>query len=87
MSFSPDVVNGLFEFGGSLMLWRNVYQLYKDKMVRGVHWGPTAFFMSWGFWNLYFYPHLDQIWSFAGGISIVLANTVWFFQMLKYRKN
>lgn len=84
---SPDLFNGLFEFGGSIMLWRNVYQLYKDKMVRGVHWGPTLFFFTWGLWNLFYYPHLDQWWSFAGGLSIVTANGVWAFQMLKYRKN
>lgn len=84
---SPDLFNGLFEFCGSLMLWRNVYQLYKDKMVRGVHWGPTGFFFSWGLWNLFYYPNLHQWWSFTGGLSIVIANGVWFYQMLKYRKN
>jgi hypothetical protein len=86
IAISPDLINGLFEFFGSGMLWRNVYQLHKDKEVKGVHWGPTAFFWSWGLWNMYFYPHLDQWWSFAGGVSIVAANGVWLAQMLRYRK-
>ena len=81
---TPDLINGLFEICGSVMIWRNVLQLYRDKMYRGIHIEPTAFFMCWGFWNLYYYPHLDQWWSFWGGVSIVFANTVWVGQMLYY---
>ena len=81
---SPDLINGFFEFVGSAMLWRNAWQLHKDKMVKGVHWNATAFFAAWGYWNLYYYPHLDQWWSFAGGVSIVIANTVWLAQMVYY---
>lgn len=81
---TPDMVNGLFEFIGSIMLWKNVQTLHRDKLVRGVHWTATGFFMTWGFWNLYYYPHLDQWWSFAGGVSIVTANTVWLVQILYY---
>lgn len=82
-----DLVNGTFEILGSIMLWRNVYQLYQDKMIRGVTYGATAFFMVWGYWNLFYYPHLNQWWSFVGGISIVAANTVWMFQMCYYGRN
>ena len=81
---TPDIINGLFEFVGSVALWRNVAQLYRDKHVAGVHWTATGFFMVWGYWNLYYYPQLDQWWSFAGGVSIVTANTVWLVQMLYY---
>lgn len=84
-NLTPDMINGAFEFVGSGMLWKNVYTLHKDKMVRGVHWGPTGFFFVWGLWNLYYYPHLDQTWSFIGGLSIVTANFVWLYQMIKYR--
>lgn len=83
----PDLINGIFEFVGSVFLWLNVRKLYVDKMVRGYDWRTTAFFMSWGYWNLYFYPSLDQWLSFIGGCSIVLANTVWLGQMYYYRKN
>lgn len=84
---SPDLINGIFEIIGSIFLWLNVIKLHKDKMVRGYHWLTTAFFMSWGYWNLYYYPYLDQWFSFGGGCSIVLANTVWLVQMFYYRKN
>jgi hypothetical protein len=74
----------LFELFGSAMLWRNVLQLYRDKQVKGVHWSATFFFAAWGYWNLFYYPHLDQWWSFAGGVSIVIANTIWLGQMHYY---
>lgn len=83
---TPDVINGSYEFVGSIALWANVYRLYKDKEAKGVTFWATAFFMTWGYWNLYYYPHLDQWWSFAGGLSIVLANTVWLGQMIYYRR-
>ena len=53
-------------------------------MVRGVSWMATTFFTSWGYWNLYYYPHLDQWWSFAGGVLIVVANTLWIGMMIYY---
>jgi len=81
---TPDFFNGLFEFTGALMLARNVLAIYRDKLVRGVHWLPTLFFTAWGFWNLYYYPSLAQWWSFAGGVAIVAVNAVWFALMIYY---
>lgn len=87
-SVSPDLVNGSLEFVGSGMLWANVRRLSHDKIVRGVTWYATSFFMFWGWWNLYYYPALGQWWSFAGGVSIVIANTVWLGQIVYYiRRN
>lgn len=82
--FSPDHINGLFEAGGAIMLARNCLQLYRDKMVRGVHWAATAFFASWGLWNLYYYPSLGQWWSFTGGCALVSFNVFWLYQMAWY---
>lgn len=81
---SPDMINGAFEALGSAVLYRNVLQLYRDKQVKGVHWMATGFFAAWGYWNLFYYPHLDQWYSFTGGVSIALANTVWLVQMIYY---
>lgn len=83
---TPDLINGVFEFVGSIALWMNVRRLYLDKQTRGVTWYTTGFFMAWGFWNLYYYPSLDQFWSFTGGVSIVTANSVWLGQMLYYKR-
>lgn len=83
----PDLVNGSFELVGGFFLWKNVRQLLKDKEVKGVHWGPTMFFFLWGLWNLFYYPHLDQWFSFVGGLNIVVANGMWVYLMMKYTKN
>ena len=81
---TPDLFNGLFEFLGGCLLWTSVRRAYRDKVFKGVAILPTAFFASWGFWNLYYYPSLDQWFSFLGGVNIVVANTVWVSQMVWY---
>lgn len=82
-----DLVNGLFEFVGALSIWMNVATILKHKQTRGVSKFATGFFTSWGYWNLYYYPHLGQWFSFSGGVAIVLGNTVWLYLMWKYRKS
>jgi hypothetical protein len=82
-----DLINGLFELLGSALIWLNVHQLHHDKEFKGVHVAPTAFFFTWGLWNLYYYPSLGQWLSFAGGLSIVVANGVWVGQMLYYSRS
>lgn len=81
-----DIVNGVFEFVGGILLWVNVRQLRKDKEFKGISILPTTFFMTWGYWNLYFYPSVGAWWSFFGGLNVVVANTVWVILMFKYRK-
>ena len=73
----PDLINGALEFGGAAVLWLNVIALNRDQSLKGVHWGPTAFFTLWGLWNLYYYPHLDQVFSLAGAFALVTVNIIW----------
>lgn len=82
----PDYINGLFEFCGGFFILMSILKLAKDKMVRGIHWVHCAFFAAWGFWNLYYYPHLGQMASFIGGIMVVTANTYWLGQIWYYLK-
>lgn len=81
---TPDLINGSFELLGSVLIWTNVAALHRDKQFKGVCIAPTAFFFAWGLWNLFYYPHLAQWLSFAGGCSIVVANGVWVAQMIYY---
>jgi hypothetical protein len=83
---SPDIVNGLFELIGGLFILNHCRVLYQHKQVKGVSIVSTMFFSAWGFWNLFFYPHLEQMWSFAGGVVIVVANCLWIGLMLYYAK-
>lgn len=80
----PDLVNGLFELIGGLLICLSIRRLHIDKEVKGVSALPTAFFTSWGYWNLFYYPSLSQWASFVGGCVIVAANTAWVLQMLYY---
>lgn len=72
-----DKVNAAISLTGSCFLWANVYSLYKEKEVKGVHWGSVAFFTALGFWNLFFYSTLQQTFSMLAGVSGVVANIVW----------
>jgi hypothetical protein len=80
----PDLINGIFECSGGFFIALSIRRLHRDKKVRGVAWQPVAFFTTWGLWNLYFYPALDQWLSFAGGVLLVATNAVWLLQMLYY---
>ena len=84
---TPDLFNGMFEMLGGFIICLSIRKLYVDKRVAGVSWLHVAFFSTWGFWNLYYYPSLGQWWSFWGGIGVVSANTFWLFQMLYYMRH
>lgn len=81
----PDLINGTLEACGALFIFLSVRKLYQDKCVRGVSWLHAGFFAVWGYWNLFYYPHLDQWFSFFGGVAIVATNTFWLAQLIYYR--
>lgn len=82
---TPDIINGSFEFFGGILYIINVRRLIKDKEVKGVSWVPVMFFTFWGFWNLYYYPSLNQVFSFVGGIVIVSVNLLWLSLVFYYK--
>ena len=82
----PDLVNGTFEACGGLFILNHCRVLHADKKVKGVSILSTGFFSAWGAWNLYFYPHLHQMLSFLGGLSIFSANCLWIAMMLYYSR-
>ena len=86
MNINVDIINGLFELFGGCLLLLNILRLHKDKCIKGVSWTPVAFFTSWGFWNLYYYPSLEQWFSFFGGLFIVFINSIWLIQVFYYNK-
>lgn len=83
---TPDVINGCFELFGAAAVWRNVAALWKDKQFKGTRIEPNLFFLVWGLWNLYYYPHLGQVLSLIGGIAMVTACFVYTCQLVYYRK-
>lgn len=83
----PDLTNGAFEILGAVAIFGHVRRVLKDKAVAGVSIMSTIFFASWGFWNLYYYPHLGQWVSFTGGLFIVLGNVCWIAGLVYYTKH
>ena len=81
----PDLINGLFELFGAFVLLANVKMIRIDKTVRGMDWRTTAFFTSWGFWNIFYYSNLDQWASFAGGLAIAAVNLTWLGHIAYYK--
>ena len=84
---SNDIMNALFEFVGGLFLWMNVITLYKDKATKGIYYPTVVFFFFWGVWNLWYYPSLNQWWSFVGGVWLATANLVWILLFIYYKRN
>lgn len=81
---AQDAINGVYEFLGGFFILMHCIRLLRDKKVRGVSITATAFFTSWGIWNLYYYPYLGQWASFIGGCNIVCMNLLWIGLMLYY---
>lgn len=84
MSAWPDMVNGAFEAAAGFAVLNHCFALYRDKEARGLSVASVAFFAAWGVWNLFYYPHLDQFWSFAGGVFITLANAIYVAMLMHY---
>ena len=79
-----DVINGLFEFCGALATLSSVRAIIKDKCWAGLSPFNIIFFQAWGVFNIFYYPSLDQWWSFTGGCAIVVGNTIYLICILKY---
>lgn len=82
----PDIINGTFEGAGAAFILNHCRVLWHDKRVAGVSIVSTIFFAAWGGWNLFYYPHLGQWASFAGGVAIACANCLWIGLMFYYRR-
>ena len=84
MNQTNDIINGIFEFIAGCFMFTNILRLIKDKTVKGFNWYSILFFLFWGIWNLFYYPSLNQIYSFIGGIFIVMMNLIWLLLVLKF---
>ena len=86
MTFTPDMMNGFFEGFGGLMILNHCRAIYRDKLVRGVSIISTVFFFAWGIFNVYFYKHLDQPYSWYAGIFMMCCNCVYVYLLVYYSK-
>jgi len=82
----PDIINGGFEALGGVFVLNHCRVLFAVKRVAGVSILSTMFFTTWGIWNLWYYPSLNQWSSFYGGLVLVITNALYIGLLLKYRK-
>jgi len=79
-----DSFNGLYELLGGVFIFFHCYRIYCDKKVRGVSLTAVVFFMTWGIWNLYYYPFLSQWCSFVGGLGLTSMNFLYLILLIYY---
>ncbi len=81
----PDIVNAIFEGLGCLFVLNHCRVLLREKKVAGLSIISTIFFNSWGFWNIFYYWHLSQVYSWSAGVALTIANTFYVALLLKYK--
>ena len=81
-----DKINALFEAFGAVAVLPSIVKAYRSKIIRGVSIITPLFFASWGFWNIIYYPSLDQLWSAAAAVFLAATNSTWLAQVWMYRK-
>ncbi|HVM73411.1 MAG TPA: hypothetical protein VMU13_00835 [Candidatus Paceibacterota bacterium] len=81
----PDALNGFFETGGGIFSLLNCKAILRDQELKGASLIAFCFYVLWGLWNLYYYPHLGQYLSWYGGILIVLVNSWYIYLILYFR--
>ena len=82
---SLDHINAFFEIVGSVLVWFNVKQLIQDKKVMGISLSVSVFYCVWSLWSVYYYPNLDQWFSFGGGVLLAIGNIFWCSMAIYYR--
>ena len=81
-----DILNACLNVGGAVAISSSIYRVWRDKLVRGIHWGMLIFFISWSTWNLFLYLHLGLWFSFIAGILMVLTEGAYLSLLLYFSR-
>jgi len=79
-----DHINGCFEASGAVFNAWNCWVLFKHKQVRGTSIAASAFYTSWGIWNIAYYAVLSQWWSWSGGLALSTFSVLWLVLAIIY---
>ena len=85
MTDQQDVINGAIETVAGLLQFVNAYALYRDKQIKGTSYWSVIFYVGWGVWGAYYYPHIHQPWSSVGNAFILGSNLCWLSLAWWYR--
>jgi len=80
-----DAINACFELGGAFAIIPSIIAAHKAKEIRGISIITSIFFTSWGWWNIVYYPSLDQMLSAGAAVLLAGTNSIWLYQIWKYR--
>lgn len=80
-----DLINALFETGGSIFLLLDWQALRRDRKVAGVSIIARCFFIAWGLFNPYFYGIQALIYSSIAAVLVVIVNFMWLFTYIKIK--
>jgi hypothetical protein len=80
----PDMVNGLLELAGAAFIAPSIMRARRTRSTGGAHWVHPLFFAGWGFWNLFYYPSLEQPFSTVGAVFVLVANLFWLHYLWLY---
>lgn len=83
---TPDIINGIVEFAGSLAAWANVVTLWRARGYAGISVGVMGFFAARSLWRGWFYLRLHQPVSMLGGCSNAFAYVLFVGLMLYFGK-
>jgi hypothetical protein len=81
---SADIINASFELGAAFAVALHCRRIAIDKQVKGVSAIAVGFFVAWGFWNVFYYPHLDQPFSAVCAIAVTLVNLAYVLLLIYY---
>ncbi len=87
LSLSPDLVNAAYEALGGTVIAANTAYAWRVGEIKGVSKPLVWFFWTWGIWNLFYYPHLGQLYSFGCAAFLSVANTWWLYTVYRLRKD
>ena len=81
---TPDKVNAGFEIAAALFIIYNCFILHHDKLVRGISPYSYVLFTAWSIWNMFFYPIVEQTFSFYAATLMAIAQLVYTCMLAYY---
>lgn len=81
-----DFANACFEGFGSIFVLNHARVLMKHKIIRGVSVLSVAYFALWGVFNMFYYSHLEQAFSWYAGIAVLISNAFYLSLIVHYRR-
>lgn len=81
---NPDYTQAAWELGSAVFSVLNIFAIRRSKSIAGIHWAPTAFYTTWGLYNLWFYTTLHLPVAWWAGIAITCTNATWLGHVAYY---